>query len=161
MKKNILRITFLILIILNSVIIFGFSAQNGEKSGSISQTITIKIADIFNIRENREEFAYWGERIIRKLAHFGIYTTLGIFSFAFIATFNIKEKIKVISVTVWGIIYASTDEIHQMFSFGRHASIDDVVIDTLGVIFGLLLVMLFLKIKNIKNGDNTFINKGE
>ena len=73
--------------------------------------------------------------VIRKIAHFAIYTSLGIFSFAFISTFKIKEKMQVIITTLWGIIYASSDEIHQMFSFGRHASVDDVIIDTLGVIF--------------------------
>ena len=39
MKTNILRITFLILIIINSVIIFGFSAQNGEESGNLSKLV--------------------------------------------------------------------------------------------------------------------------
>lgn len=154
MKKQIIRIIFLILIILNSLIIFGFSAQNGEKSGNLSKTITIKIADILNIEENREEFIRIGEQVIRKLAHFGIYTTLGIFSYAFITTFNIKEKIRIIIITLWGIIYASTDEIHQIFSNGRHPSINDVIIDTLGVILGILLVMLVLKIKEVIKAKN-------
>ena len=36
-----------------------------------------------------------------------------------------------------------------MFSIGRNASIDDVIIDTLGVIFGLFFVLLILKIIEI------------
>ena len=155
MKTNILRILFLILIIANSVIIFGFSSQNGEESGSLSQKIITVIADIFNVQENRETFLDIGEQIVRNLAHLGIYTSLGIWSIAFILTFNIKLKWQVIITIIWGIIYAITDEFHQTFSTGRHASINDVVIDTFGVILGLLLVLLVIKIYyKIENKDS-------
>ena len=147
MKTNILRIIFLILIIINSLIIFGFSSQNGEESSSLSKTVINKIADILDIKENRETFLDLGEKIIRKLAHFSIYTLLSIWSNSFLYTFNIKLKYQVIITSIWGFLYAITDEFHQMFSNGRHASIDDAIIDTLGVIFGLLLVLLTLKIK--------------
>lgn len=147
MKKNILRIVFLILIIINSLIIFGFSSQNGEESGNLSKSIITKIADILNIEDNRENFIDIGEKVIRKLAHFGIYTLLGIWSIGFLLTFNLKLKYQVVITSICGCIYALTDEFHQSFSFGRHASINDVIIDTLGVIFGLLLVLLVLKIK--------------
>ena len=149
MKTNILRIIFLILIIINSLIIFGFSSQNGEESSSLSKTVITKIADILNIKENRTAFLDLGEKIIRKLAHFIIYTLLGIWSISFLHTFNIKIKYQVIISSIWGILYAITDEFHQMFSIGRNASIDDVIIDTLGVIFGLFFVLLILKIIEI------------
>ena len=51
MKTNILRIIFLLFIVINSIIIFGFSSQNGEQSGNLSKSIIIKIADILNIRK--------------------------------------------------------------------------------------------------------------
>lgn len=150
MKTNILRISFLILIIINSLIIFGFSSQNGEESSNLSKMIITKIANILNVKEeNKTIFLDLGEKVIRKLAHFSIYTLLGIWSISFLYTFNIKLKYQVIITSVWGFLYALTDEFHQMFSNGRHASIDDVIIDTLGVIFGLLLVLLILKVKEI------------
>lgn len=150
MKTNILRIIFLILIIINSLIIFGFSSQNGEESSNLSKMIITKIANILNVKEeNKTIFLDLGEKVIRKLAHFSIYTLLGIWSISFLYTFNIKLKYQVIITSVWGFLYALTDEFHQMFSNGRHASIDDVIIDTLGVIFGLLLVLLILKVKEI------------
>ena len=150
MKTNILRIIFLILIIINSLIIFGFSSQNGEESSNLSKMIITKIANILNVKEeNKTIFLDLGEKIIRKLAHFSIYTLLGIWSISFLYTFNIKLKYQVIITSVWGFLYALTDEFHQMFSNGRHASIDDVIIDTLGVIFGLLLVLLIFKVKEI------------
>ena len=145
MKTNILRIIFLILIIINSLIIFGFSSQNGEESGNLSKSIIIKIADVFNIQKNKENFIDVGERIIRKLAHFGIYSLLGIWSISFLLTFKMKLKWQVVITTIWGIVYAITDEFHQSFSFERHASINDVAIDTLGVVFGILIVLLIIK----------------
>ena len=80
---------------------------------------------------------------------------MGIWSIAFILTFNIKLKWQVIITIIWGIIYAITDEFHQTFSTGRHASINDVAIDTFGVILGLLLVLLVIKIYyKIENKDS-------
>ena len=113
MKTNILRITFLILIIINSVIIFGFSAQNGEESGNLSKLVISKIADILNIEENRENFLEVGESIVRKLAHFSIYTSLGIWLISFILTFKLKLKYQITIASVLGIVYAITDEFHQ------------------------------------------------
>lgn len=149
MKTYILRIIFLILIITNSLIIFGFSAQNGEESSNLSKTVITKIADIFNVEENRETFLNIGESIIRKLAHFSIYTLLGIWVVCFMLTFKIKLKWQITLTAVWGLLYAITDEFHQMFSSGRHASINDVVIDILGVLFGLFLVLTINKIIEI------------
>lgn len=64
-------------------------------------------------------------------------------------TFKIKLKWQITLTAVWGLLYAITDEFHQMFSSGRHASINDVVIDTLGVLFGLFLVLTINKIIEI------------
>lgn len=148
MKKNILRIIFLILIITNSLIIFGFSSQNGEESGNLSEMVIAKIADILNVKEeNRIYFLNIGEKIIRKLAHFSIYSLLGIWLISFIHTFILKSKYQIIIASIWGFLYASTDEFHQTFSDGRTASINDVLIDTLGVLFGILIVFLIIKIK--------------
>lgn len=145
MNKYVIRIIFLILIILNSMIIFGFSAQNGEKSSTISKSIITKIADIINVKE--EKFLQKGEIIIRKLAHFGIYTLLGIWSTSFILTFEIVKRKQIIGVIIWGIIYATTDEIHQLFVNGRNGSISDVILDTLGVIFGIIIINVLKKAK--------------
>ena len=47
---------------------------------------------------------------------------------------------------LFGYLYATSDEFHQMFSNGRTASPKDVCIDTLGVLFGIGLYMLVKKI---------------
>jgi VanZ family protein len=40
-----------------------------------------------------------------------------------------------------GIAYAATDELHQYFVRGRHASPVDVAIDAVGVAAGMLLLL--------------------
>ena len=145
MKKNIIRVVLLVLVIAISAVIFGFSAQDGETSGGISKRVITIIADIINLNgDTRNIFVKKGEGVVRKLAHFGIYTLLGLASMGFIATFNLKRKNQILITIIWGFIYASTDELHQMFINGRNASFLDVLLDTSGVIFGILLVIFIM-----------------
>lgn len=156
MKKNIIRIVLFILIMVISTIIFDFSAQDGETSGGISKKVITVIADILNLDEDTKVvFVEKGEGVIRKLAHFGIYTLLGLASMGFMATFNIKRKIQVLITIIWGFLYASTDELHQMFINGRTASFLDVLLDTSGIIFGVLIIILSIYIlKKINKKKN-------
>lgn len=161
MKKNILRIILILLLLGTFYIIFGFSSQDGEKSGSISKRITEKIATLIpQIQEKskleKENIMNKMERIIRKMAHFSIYTVVGLLLMSLISTYNIKEKNRLIITLTTGIIYASSDEIHQSFVPGRSPMITDVVIDTMGVILGILLIILGKKIikKYRKNKQN-------
>lgn len=161
MKKNILRIILILLLLGTFYIIFGFSSQDGEKSGSISRRITEKIATFIPQiqKENeieKENIMNTMERIIRKMAHFSIYTAVGLLLMSLVSTYNIKEKNRLIITLITGIIYASSDEIHQSFVPGRSPMITDIVIDTMGVILGILLIILGKKIikKYRKNKQN-------
>lgn len=147
--KIFLRIVFAILIIINTIIIFSFSSQNGEESTGISYKVTTAIANVLNIEEKENFIEKWNQ-IIRKLAHFSIYTSLGIWSMAFASTFKINDTKRLIGTSIWGIIYAITDEVHQLFTNGRNGSVMDVLIDSLGIIFGACIV-LFITILQQKN----------
>lgn len=79
MKINILRAILLILLLLTFSIIFGFSNQDSQKSGGLSQEITEKLMNNIKwVREKnqteKEEIIDRVESIIRKIAHFSIYT---------------------------------------------------------------------------------------
>lgn len=161
MKKYILRIILILLLLGTFYIIFGFSSQDGEKSGSISRRITEKIATLIpQIQEKsklkKENIMNTMESIIRKMAHFSIYTLVGLLLMALVSTYNIKEKNRLIITLTTGIIYATSDEIHQSFVPGRSPMITDIVIDTMGVILGILLIILGKKIikKYRKNKQN-------
>lgn len=71
----------------------------------------------------------------------------------FFETYNLKEIDKLGYSLIIGVIYASSDEIHQSFTPGRGPLLTDVIIDTMGILLGILLIMLVLKLyKIMQNG---------
>lgn len=50
-----------------------------------------------------------------------------------------------------GVIYAISDEIHQMFSRDRTPAIRNVIIDTCGILFGIFMFLILSKIIKIKH----------
>lgn len=153
MNIKIQRIIFVILTLATFVTIFIFSNQNGNLSGSTSRGFTKKIIEILRIDKNlseteKENLIENSQFVVRKLAHFTIYTVAGINIFGFFNTFDIKKKNKILCALFTGAVYAMSDEIHQMFSGGRTASPIDVCIDSCGVLFG---IGIFLLVKNIRN----------
>lgn len=156
MKRNIFRIIFLILIIVNALVIFQFSAQDGKKSEKISQKIVNE--NMNNVKTTnqteRNKILKKREKIIRKIAHILIYTSLGTWSICFALTFNIKRWVQVVGSIIGCVLYACSDELHQRFISGRSGNITDVFIDTIGITLGigvvLLIVYIYKKIKGIK-----------
>ena len=65
-------------------------------------------------------------------------------------TFKLNSKKQVIFAGVMGISYAISDEIHQIFVAGRAGQVQDVVIDSIGVILGICILLLLAKIIKIK-----------
>lgn len=151
MKINILRIILILLLLCTFFIIFGFSSQDGETSGGISRNITNKILQLSSKynnleQEEKDQVSDRTEKIIRKIAHFSIYTLVGLLLMGLLSTYKIKENWRIMLSVLLGMIYAISDEIHQGFTPGRSPRIADVYIDTLGVILGILLILLFIKI---------------
>ena len=72
------------------------------------------------------------DTILRKGAHMTEYAILGLLL--------LRAVGGELPAFVLGIAYAITDEIHQHFVRGRHASPIDVLIDTAGVAIGIFLV---------------------
>ena len=144
---NIFRMILIILLLCTFFIIFGFSSQNGEKSGGINRKVTetiLKVSSNYNKLEEgeKEVVLHRTESIIRKIAHFSIYAVVGFLLMGLLSTYKIKDKWRIIITIIIGILYAMSDEFHQSFSPGRTPKITDVYIDTLGIILGALLVVL-------------------
>lgn len=139
-SKIVIRIILIILIILWMLMIFSFSAQDGGESSGLSR----KIALLFTKDEAKLEIIIpW----IRKLAHFSEYGLGGVLTMSLMLTFeNIKNKWKVISSSLFCIAYAGIDEWHQLYVPGRSGMLRDVYIDSLGVIVGVLVTLLIVKI---------------
>ena len=150
MKVKVIRFILVLLLILTFGMIFNFSNQDSEKSGSTSQKVTEAITkDIKSIQKlNKNEKAKVIDKIedvIRKIAHFSLYALIGFLLMALFSTYNINEKNKIISTIIIGAIYAISDEFHQSFISGRSGQVSDVFLDTLGVTVGGLFILLIIK----------------
>ena len=164
--KRTLNVIFIILTIILAVLIFLFSNDTGDESGSKSSRVTnlilsIVMKDFKSMSESeREELVDKYSFIVRKLAHFSEYAALGflIYGSIFTSNLSIREKKFLMVFISWimATIYASTDEIHQMFVAGRGPSVRDVLIDSIGAFFGVL-VFFFISylISKIKLNKNT------
>lgn len=127
-------------------IIFCFSAQDGERSGSLSQLISEKCVGILNAlsgaRWSEMEMAglaEYFEHPIRKLAHFSEYACMGILVFTLWGQWLRQGRGLYLLTLVWVFLSAASDEFHQYFVPGRYASVADVLLDTSGGAFGMLL----------------------
>jgi len=141
------KILTFILIILWMGLVFYFSSQASDVSSELSGGITRFILEKIGVLEGKtiEEQGII-ETIVRKLAHYSIYTLGGILIMLHIDLYKISDKRKIFLSWTLGTIYAITDEIHQLFVAGRSGEIRDVCIDTLGVITGICILMLIFKI---------------
>ena len=75
----------------------------------------------------------------------------------FINTFGIEETNKIKGVLLIGALHTISDEFHQIFSGDRTPAIKDVFIDSLGVLFGILIFLGIYKLNN-KNKTKDNIN---
>ena len=152
------RTIFLILIIINCITIFYFSNQVADVSSGSSGRVVNFLSQILPClrdmpEEEREKVCSEVlQPIVRKTAHFSIYTLLGFLTMNFALTYNGTKYSKSLCSWIFGTIYAITDEIHQLFIQGRSCEFRDVCIDSLGVLTGIVLALIIFEIcKKIKN----------
>ena len=151
MKLNIIRGLLIAALIAIFVTIFGFSNQNSETSSGLSQKVANFVVEFIPSIENmpepeKENVIDRIESIIRKIAHYSIYTLVGILLMSLMSTYKIKELDRIAVSLIVGVIYAVTDEIHQAFVPGRGPLVTDVILDSIGVLTGIFIVMLVYKI---------------
>ena len=150
----------LLLVLAVMVMIYCFSAQTGEESGSLSGRITgwllrVLIPDFETMEPDAQQNLkdIFG-LVIRKLAHFSEYALLGFSLYLHITQLQKKWSVRLPLLWAWGIgtLYAASDEFHQSFVGGRGPSVVDVMIDSAGVIAGVLLMVWILR-RNIMKGE--------
>lgn len=128
-----------ILVLAWMIVIFLFSndpaAVSDEKSGFV-----LKIINTLGIDLN----SYFGELanfIVRKAGHFTEYFILYALLFnALQDTSSLKQSL-IISLAIT-FLYACSDEFHQIFIQGREGKFKDVLIDTSGGGFALILALM-------------------
>ena len=155
-------------LVLWCVVIFMFSANNADESNKQSNAVFNTVIEFVNpVYDSLDttaqaEYKDTATFIIRKLAHFSEYALLGILAFI---NFSKVKKLgyRGLFAAVFSCIYASSDEIHQLFVPGRAGQVGDVLIDTSGAVAGILLAILIRKYGSKavrKNRDNKKISVG-
>ena len=133
--------------IIIAISIFGFSSQNSEQSSGLSgkaATAIIHLAGnshIVNVNaENEAQFIENLQYPIRKCAHMSEYMIFTLSVVMALYVWNVRNKLLYIIAFAVAVIFASTDEFHQLFVPGRSGRVVDVLIDSIGSSIGLLIV---------------------
>ena len=123
--------------------------QSSELSAGITEVIIEKVEKVFpNMEFNLASFHH----IVRKNAHFSIYLMLG-----FLVAYALGEigvqgyRLIELSLLVC-VLYATSDELHQLFVSGRGAQVKDVLIDSAGAIVGIGLYWGICRIMKSRKG---------
>lgn len=153
-KKRILTI----LLVIWMGFIFSMSSQNSEISSNTSgETIKIILSLVPKFTEQIEKVQQQTvenlQFIARKSAHFIAYMVLGIILILLLLQFSNINKKPQIALALC-VVYAISDEFHQFFVPGRACQLRDVIIDSLGSLTGIVLVLLCLRILNIRKSLN-------
>lgn len=143
------QIIFFVITVAVMVCIFLFSCENSDKSSETSGNFVNIIINIFfrdfdNMTIYQQTEIYDKiSHIIRKTAHFSVYTALGFCSSLAVGK---KNNVKSVGVVAFCFLYACSDELHQYFIPRRACMFTDVLIDTCGGIMGLLISAIIVKI---------------
>lgn len=126
--------------------IFSFSSSEGEESGSLSRDLLVKVIEVVTPYKDgdakMEEVVDVLHFPFRKLAHFTVYFILGATVINMFYAFNINKYTLILSVIIC-IIYAISDEVHQMFVSDRNGQISDVLLDSSGSCLAIYLISRF------------------
>lgn len=133
-RRKIVVLGSLILTVAVLIMIWCFSAQSATESSSLSDGLAQFVSNWLGISIPLGQLVH----LLRKLAHFTIYLALGC---GLTGMLLYQRAFPVpLAVLVSGAVFAAADEIHQIFVPGRGPSVFDVMLDTCGVLVGMLLV---------------------
>lgn len=146
--KKIYTAAAVVLLIALYIIIFRFSAENGEQSSAVSARVTEALLKgcyglIGKSGKAVAEMVMILEGLVRKLAHFLEYMSMGFLSYSIVVTWKGVSKKGALAVILQVFLSAVLDELHQYFVPGRCAAPKDVLIDVSGGIAGILVILLF------------------
>ena len=155
--KRIIILTGLAVLVVMAAI-FAFSSFNGNDSGAQSGFFSNLFAETFvkgfdglSATQKAETVAKIS-RFVRKAAHFTEFAALGAAVFVHV---SLTDRAKKGALRVWraalialpfSVLYAASDEVHQLFVAGRAGAFTDVLIDSAGVLSGILLAVLAFRV---------------
>ncbi len=141
-------------VIVVACFIFGFSAQDGKTSGGLSRQVAAVIVDVADAMglvevntDNRESVIDSIQYPVRKIAHMSEYGLLTVLVYVALAVDGIKAGKRWWIALVGAVLFACTDEFHQLYVPGRAGLVTDVLIDSVGCTIGMFLCIITAGIK--------------
>jgi Predicted integral membrane protein len=132
--------------------IFCFSAQTATESSDLSNGIVIHIIQGMENNWKLNLAAFHNpvfldicDLLIRKLAHMTEYAILASSVSISFYVYGRRGKTLLLFSELVCLLYAMTDEFHQLFVPGRAGRVTDVLIDATGALAGCLLMFLVFR----------------
>lgn len=152
-KFSIKSLVLWLLIILWMIGIYTLSAEDGIISGGRSMKVAIIVQRLLKplpttLTDGMKEL-HLIELIIRKTGHIVEYFVLSFLVLAVLDRGRRNKIIAYICAFLIPITYAVLDEFHQVFTPWRDGQLSDVMIDSIGVVFGMFAYNIVCKI--VKN----------
>ncbi len=129
--------------------IYSFSAQEGTVSSDLSYkasyTLVEAADELFNIGLEPWEIDSWANRLngpTRKLAHMTEYFALAVAVSFPLYVYGLHGILLVLLAGGICVAFACGDEYHQSFVAGRSPQQRDVMIDSIGILIGIILVRI-------------------
>ncbi|MGF7185304.1 VanZ family protein [Desulfitispora alkaliphila] len=139
-------------VILWMVLIFYLSHQPAPESNELSKGITKGVVNTTERVAPNAEFDIRSlNHIIRKNAHFFAYFVLGLLVINALRVSGVNGTRSLILALGICVLYAVSDEVHQLFIPGRSGELRDVLIDSAGASVGIGVYMLVSKRRKIRD----------
>ncbi|AFM02094.1 putative integral membrane protein [Desulfitobacterium dehalogenans ATCC 51507] len=125
-------------------LIFYLSAQVASQSDELSQGIAERLFGVIaKIIPGVNGDFLLSNFVVRKSAHFLSYLMLGLLTTNALRRSGVKGVRHLVIAIGICVLYAISDEVHQLFVPGRSGQIKDVLLDSGGAIVGTALHRLF------------------
>ncbi|MDP5274727.1 VanZ family protein [Chengkuizengella axinellae] len=142
-RKQLKFITSLAVVFLWMLLIFYLSSQVASQSDNLSRNVSeVVIVTVDNITPKHDININTMNHFVRKNAHFFTYLVLGLLVIIAIRRSDmIGFKSYTLAFAIC-ILYAISDEFHQLYVPGRGPEVRDVLIDSLGSLVGISMYYL-------------------
>lgn len=133
-------------------LIFFLSHQPAEVSSGVSSGIAEKIMVLIETSAPAAGIdADFLHTFVRKNAHFFAYLILGVLTFYALLQSGAKRVRGAFIAFSIAVLYAISDETHQLFIPGRSGEVRDVFIDSSGAAVGIGIYFLLNKARQLRN----------
>ena len=127
-------------------LIYYLSGQDGVTSAGLSLKVSIKVveiaAKIFDHSLTSEEILYYADVIHFLIAHMGLYFLLAVSVSFPLYVYGLRGIPLMLVAGAFCVAFACGDEYHQSLVAGRGPSKKDVMIDSIGVLAGIIVVRI-------------------